>query len=123
MSAEKNELLGDYDWLIAKSQVEERPFTSQTAVIGSLIARFRELWNGVSTRWYVRPLLQQQNEYNRLLVELVHEHDEWLLAQDREQTALIHDTAELTTQLIRMNRLLQSIDERLSRLETREQAI
>jgi hypothetical protein len=122
MSAEGKETSGDYDWLVAKSQVAERPFTSQTAVIGGLIARFRELWNSVSTRWYVRPLLQQQNEYNHLLVELVREHDEWLLAQDREQTALIHDTAELTTQLIQMNRLLQSIDERLSRLETPDQA-
>ena len=123
MTVGHKETTGDHEWLISKSQVAERPFTSQTAVIGSLIARFRELWNSVSTKWYVRPLLQQQNQYNRLLVELVHEHDEWLLAQDREQTALIHDTAELTTQLIRLNHLLQSIDERLSRLETPEQAV
>ena len=123
MTVGHKETTGDHEWLISKSQVAERPFTSQTAVIGSLIARFRELWNSVSTKWYVRPLLQQQNQYNRLLVELVHEHDEWLLAQDREQTALIHDTAELTTQLIRLNHLLQSIDERLSRLETPQQAV
>jgi DNA repair exonuclease SbcCD ATPase subunit len=37
-------------------------------VIGPAIARFRELWNSVATKWYVRPLIEQQNEINRRLV-------------------------------------------------------
>jgi hypothetical protein len=86
-------------------------------VIGGLIARFREMWNNVSTKWYVRPLLQQQNEFNHLVVRTIREHDDWLIALDRDQTALNHNTAELTAQLIQMNRLLHSVDERLSRLE------
>lgn len=110
------------DWLLTTSQVQEQPFSSETAVIGGLMARFREAWNSISTKWYVRPLLQQQNEFNRLVVELVREHDKWLIAQDREQTALIHDLGELATQLIQMNRLLQSIDARLARLESAKEA-
>jgi hypothetical protein len=114
---EATEPSNEYDWLLAKARIEERPFTSKTAVVGRAIVWFRELWNSISTKWYVRPLLQQQNEYNRLVVNLVREHDVWLIAQDREQTDLIHNTAELTSHLIQMNHLLQSIDERLARLE------
>ncbi len=109
----------DQNWLLMKSQVEERPFISETAVIGGLIIRFREFWNSISTKWYVRPLLQQQNEFNHLVAQSIHEHDAWLIAQDREQTAYNRDIAELTAQLIQTNRLLHSIDERLSRLEAR----
>jgi hypothetical protein len=120
MSVENKKNAGDYDWLVAKSQIQEQPFTSETAVVGSLMARFREMWNNISTKWYVRPLLQQQNEFNRLVVQTIYEHDDWLISLDREQTALNHNTAELTTQLIQMNRLLHSVDEKLTRLEARQ---
>lgn len=107
-----------------KWQVEERPFHSPTAVIGPLIARLRAAWNSISTKWYVRPIVQQQNEFNRLTVrqleevaERFEELDGRLIAQDKDQSALAHDLGQLTTQLIQTNRLLKSIDERLSRLE------
>jgi hypothetical protein len=107
-----------------KWQVEERPFQSGTAFIGPLIARLRGAWNSVSTKWYVRAIVQQQNQFNYLTVRQLEEVAERfeelngrLLAQDKEQSALIHDVGQLTTQLIQTNRLLKSIDERLARLE------
>jgi len=103
--------------LLEKSQIKERPFVSETAVIGGLIAKFRELWNSVATKWYIRPLLQQQNEFNRLIARAVYEQDERLIAQDRDRVDSNSNIAELTSQLIQTNRLLNSIDERLSRLE------
>lgn len=105
------------DWLARYAQVQEQPFHSDAPLVGPLIARFRALWNSVSTRWYVRPLLEQQNRFNRLLVERLHDHEQRLIAQDREQANLTHDLAELTAQLVKTNRLLASIDERLARLE------
>ena len=105
------------DWLYDKAEIKEQPFRSPSRVVGPLIARFRSLWNSVSTKWYVRPLLQQQNRFNGLLVERLHDHDQRLLEQDREQTALAHDLAELSAQLAQTNRLLLSIDRRLRRLE------
>jgi hypothetical protein len=109
-----------------KWQVQERPFQSNTAVIGSLIARLRQSWNSISTKWYVRPLIQQQNEFNHLAVRQLEdiafrfeELNGRLIAQDKDQSALVHDVGELTAQLIQTNRLLQSIDERLSQLEKR----
>jgi hypothetical protein len=54
-------------------QVVERPFTSDVPLIGPLIVFVRERWNRVAARWYVRKLLDQQNQFNWLVVELMHQ--------------------------------------------------
>lgn len=105
------------DWLSSKAEIKEQPFRSPTRFVGPMIARLRSLWNSVSTKWYVRPLMQQQNEFNRLLVERLQDHDARLFDQDREQTALVHNLAEVTAQLQQTNRLLHAIERRLQRLE------
>jgi hypothetical protein len=103
-----------------KWQVQERPFQSNIP----LVARLRTAWNNISTKWYVRSIVQQQNEFNRLtavhLEEVAERFEELngrLITQDQDQSTLAHDLGQLTTQLIQTNRLLKSIDERLSRLE------
>lgn len=103
------------DPLEAKWRVTERPFTSTRP----FIARLRQMWNDVATTWYVRPLLQQQNDFNRLLVDRLQDHEARLIAQDHEQTDCTHDLAELTAQVVQLNHLLASIDRRLANLETR----
>ena len=55
-------LLAELPW-----HVNERPFTSRVPVVGPIIAGFREVWNSVATKWYVRPLMEQQREVNRRL--------------------------------------------------------
>ncbi len=107
------------DWLEEKAEVQERPFRSEMAVVGPLIARFREMWNSVATKWYVRPLLQQQNRFNRLVVERLHDHDSRLIAQDREQTALGHDVAALSAQLAQANRRLAELEAEVERLQAK----
>ncbi|MGH2537383.1 MAG: hypothetical protein ACRDHL_08325 [Candidatus Promineifilaceae bacterium] len=85
-------------------RVQERPFGWRTPLIGPLLARLRQAWNDVSTTWYVRPLLQQQNEVNRLVLELLQQHerilaaevDGRLVAADRELTELGRQLAALT---------------------------
>lgn len=110
-----------------KWQVAERPFQSNTAVIGPIVVRLRTIWNNIATKWYVRPIVQQQNEFNRLTVThleemalRIEELNGRLINQDRSQSTLTHDLGELTTQLIQTNSLLQSIDDRLSRLEGKD---
>jgi len=106
-----------HDWLEERAEVQERPFESETALIGPLIARFREMWNSVATKWYVRPLLQQQNDFNRLVVERLRDHDSRLIEQDREQAARSHDMGELSAQLARANRRLADLEEEVERLQ------
>jgi len=133
------------DQLRATTTLQEYRFRSQVPLIGPLIARVRELWNGVATKWYVRPLIQQQNEINQQLVAVLaaqaavlrdvasrlavdearlhhqdtrqRDHDEWLIDLDREHVTLTRSQAELTVRLIRVERLLMEIEQRLSRLE------
>ena len=107
----------EQDWMIAEAEVVERPFTSTTPLIGSLLARFRSGWNSIATKWYVRPLLAQQNQFNRLVAERFGEQDGRLIAQDRQQTQHSHDLAEITALLTQINRQLAELDQRLTTLE------
>ncbi len=110
-------MTSDSDWLTDKSQVQEKPFVSDIPVVGSLLVRFRNAWNSVAAKWFVRAILQQQNEFNSLLVHRLHDIDERIIAQDRDTTLLRHDLAEVTAHLVQTRRLLERLDERLARLE------
>ncbi|MCA9934197.1 MAG: hypothetical protein H6662_04130 [Ardenticatenaceae bacterium] len=111
----------EQDWFLTKAQVEERPFTSHTPLLGPLIAWFRTQWNNISAKWYVRPILAQQNTYNRLVAERLSDIDNRLITLDHEHTQLIHDIAELNIHFAQTNQLLQSIDTRLANIEKQEQ--
>ncbi len=54
--------------LNAQWMIREQPFTSNAPLIGPLIVRVRDAWNWMSTKWYVRPLLQQITAFNLSVV-------------------------------------------------------
>jgi hypothetical protein len=58
-------LLADLE---ARRTIHEQPFHSSVPIVGPIVAWFRTMWNNISTRWYVLPLLQQQSEFNALLI-------------------------------------------------------
>lgn len=106
------------------AEVVERPFTSPTPLIGPLLARFRSGWNSIATKWYVRPLLAQQNGFNHLVVERFGEQEERfgeqdgrLMAQDRQQTQHSHDLAEIIALLIQIGHRVTDLDRRLTDIE------
>jgi len=108
----------------SQAVLREHRFHSDVPLLGPLIAWFRECWNSVSTKWYVRALIEQQNAFNaaavshllKLQVQAT-DIEGWLIQQDRQQTALIHDLAELTTQLALKSRALSDLEQRLAHLE------
>jgi hypothetical protein len=142
-------------YLQSRQTLREHPFHSNVPLLGPLIAWFRECWNSVSTRWYVRALIEQQNAFNAAVVAHLRTYEDrllnlqaqidvlkqttdseglnlqaqidvlkqttdsegWLIQQDRQQTALIHDLAELTTQLALKSRALSDLEQRLAHLE------
>jgi hypothetical protein len=59
--------------LESKMLLKEQPFTSRTPVVGPMIARLRTVWNWMSTKWYVLPLIDQQNEFNATVTRTLHE--------------------------------------------------
>lgn len=113
----ENRLPPATDWLQKKSQVVEPPFVSQTPLVGPLIARFRALWNSVSTKWFVRAIVQQQNEFNDLVVRRVNDLDIRLIEQDREGVLLTRTVAELSGRIIQLQRQVSQLEARLAQLE------
>ena len=106
------------------SQIQERPFTSNAPLIAPLIIWFRRQWNNLSTTWYVRPLLQQQNEFNHLLTRYLDELtavdaelNGRLIAADQDQIDLSRQLAELTYAVNRMNQRLAAIEAKLNAAE------
>ena len=124
-------------YLQSRQTLREHPFHSNVPLLGPLIAWFRECWNSVSTRWYVRALIEQQNAFNAAVVTQLRTCEDrllnlqvqidvlkqttdiegWLIQQDRQQTALIHDLAELTAQLAMKGRALSDLEQRVVHLE------
>ncbi len=108
-------------WLQEKGRLQEQPFSSSVPILGPLIVWFRSAWNSVAAKWVIRPIIQQQNEFNTLLVRQLADFEsqvyEQIIEQDREQTTLMREMGELDLQLTQMLHLLQTLDGRLAHLE------
>lgn len=85
-----------------RATLQEYEFNSQAPVVGGLIARLRRAWNGVATKWQVRPVMEQQSAFNRALAERLGrppgqaEVDDLFARSDRTQTTLTRDAARLS---------------------------
>ena len=91
---------GERLWLLGEEtgnwwEVEERPFTSSVSVLGPVFARFRQTWNNVAARWYVRGLLVQQLEINRRLVFTVEMNNRLIQDLNRDVVSLHRVLARL----------------------------
>ena len=108
-------------WLQEKGRLKEQPFTSSVPLFGPIIVRLRSAWNSVAAKWVILPIIEQQNEFNTLIVQQMSAVEsqifEQVIEQDREQIVLLREMGELSLQLNQMIRLLEAVDERLARLE------
>jgi len=59
--------------LNAHWMIREAPFASNLPILGPVIVAVRNAWNWMSTKWYVRPLTQQQVGFNALVVRAFNE--------------------------------------------------
>lgn len=100
--------------LAARAVVTEQPFRSRVPLFGRLIARFREGWANVATRWYVRPMLAQQNQFNQELVTRLQEQIARLQAQEQAQAEQVEEVAELRAQLQEAERRLRRLEAQLA---------
>lgn len=101
--------------LEARQKLIEVPFSSRIPLIGGLIAWIRTQWNNVATRWYVLPLVQQQNEINALWFAIFKAQTEKF---QRQLTALEQDQVEVIQQMAELGYHMQKLDLRIARLET-----
>ncbi|MFN8474677.1 MAG: glycosyltransferase family 2 protein [Anaerolineae bacterium] len=71
-----------------------QPFESHAPVVGPLIVWVRTLWNSVATKWYVQPLVDQQNRFNAATAEALRQI---AAGQARDERVLQSQAAVLTT--------------------------
>jgi len=88
--------------LESRAWVRETTFQSQAPVIARLIVAVRNLWNWMSTKWYVLPMLQQQNSFNVAAAQMIREL--WMLNRSQLTTIrlLQERVAELEEQLTQL---------------------
>jgi hypothetical protein len=100
--------------LEAHHTLTEVPFTSRVPLIGGLIAWLRTQWNNIATRWYVLPLMKQQNEINALWLTIYNEQVDIF---QQQMTALEQDQVEVIQQMAELEYHLHKIDQRIASLE------
>ncbi len=89
--------------LAAKQTIEEPVFQSETPLVGPAVAAFRQSWNDVSTKWYVRGVIQQQMAFNQLVTRLLGE-------QDRQDEATAQELNLLAGELLALRQRLERIE-------------
>jgi hypothetical protein len=88
--------------LNARWAVHEVPFVSRTPVLGPLVVAVRNFWNWMSTKWYVRAILQQQVGFNAAVVRALSESTaahQALAAETRQLQAICQQQQEEITLL------------------------
>jgi GT2 family glycosyltransferase len=88
--------------LRAVARVEPRPFRSRLAGV----ARLRTAWNWMSTRWYVAPILEQQNHLNAELVAAIERVEARLERLERREDVQASWLVELDRDLAALRRRL-----------------
>jgi len=63
--------------LIAEGHLREPTFSSNAPLVGPIIAMVRHCWNWMSTKWYVRPILQQQSDVNSRAAGIISDLVQW----------------------------------------------
>jgi hypothetical protein len=90
--------------LRGRARVEPRPFSSTAPMVGPAVARLRAAWNWMSTRWYLAPILEQQNAFNAEVVETLERIEHRLAALERRVDLQAGWLAEIDRDLVALAR-------------------
>jgi len=74
-----------------QANITPRPFRSHAPLISPLIVWFRNAWNQVAAKWFVLPMVEQQNAYNSTLLQALEEANS---ERDRLARAMVEYTRE-----------------------------
>lgn len=119
--------------LRANWNVQPFQFESSVPVIGPLIAVFRTAWNGIATKWQVRHILGQQNNFNLIVYHLLRDlcQEVGVLSQeasdlsrrtgllDQRMTELSLGARQLVQDVEHGKAVLDEVAERLEELDLR----
>jgi len=80
-------------------RIGEQSFRSRKRFVGPLIGWVRSLGFALFSKWYLGPLIEQQNKVNRELVSRLEAGQEIAVALDHELTDLRRQQAEVVYKL------------------------
>ncbi len=113
--------------LAERQRLNELKFSSSLPVVGPVLSLVRELWNSISTKWYVRHIAQQQSDFNAAVVASMQHFDQYLdktIESIRRELSYLGDSSVQTDKYItRLNTLLGSLSFYLHRLEEERKAL
>ncbi len=89
--------------LLVSHQLEEPEFSSEAPIIGGWIVRFRQIWNWMATKWYVRPIIRQQSSVNGQIAVLLLEMEMWMDEKNRTIAELEEKVKRLESILTKNN--------------------
>ncbi|HEX2912728.1 MAG TPA: hypothetical protein VH186_18125 [Chloroflexia bacterium] len=95
--------------------VEEKPFKSGLPFVASV----RERFNSISTRWYVKPILAQQVEFNAAVSRSIEDLTQIVTGSTASQDM---QTALLSARLIELENRLENIENLLEKLLSQQES-
>ena len=104
------------DQMEALWEIHEHPFTSKVPILGRWIVAFRNLWNSVATKWYVRPLLSQQVQFNGAVVRALLQLSTNYWDDDALVMLLAERCGTLAGRIVELETHLAHVDEQLETL-------
>ena len=96
--------------------ITEPTFQSDAPLVGPLIAAFRQQWNDVSTKWYVRLIMEQQQAFNALVARLLAEQARLLEDRETQARANAQDVTLLANQLLEMQQQISELTQTVALL-------
>jgi GT2 family glycosyltransferase len=109
------QIMQDLDEVKQSWLVEEKPFRSRLPFVASL----RERFNSISTRWYIKPILAQQVEYNAAVARAI--EDLGKLAASSQPVRDLQ-VATLSERMLSLEKRLERIEILLEKLAGLEQS-
>jgi hypothetical protein len=97
--------------------ITEPTFQSDTPLVGPLVAAFRQQWNDVSTKWYVRLIMEQQQAFNALAARLLAEQARQLEDRETQAKANAQDVTLLANQLLEMQQQINELTQTVALLQ------
>ncbi len=110
----------DLAQISAMASVQAKPFQSELPLIGGLVAFLRDLWSRIAVKPFVAPLLDQQNDINKLLVERFSDSIRMLEEKDQLQSDRVVSMSDSAAQIRKLNETFIQLDRRIELLERKD---
>ncbi len=100
--SQTNGVRNQIQYLESNMLLKEPPAGSRAPLIGPLLHRLRAFWSRVFMRWYVVPMMMQQNQFNMAATQTLRE----IVAGNESLTGLIK---EMNMRLSKLERNLNTL--------------